>query len=146
MHRAMLAALALCVPMAATAADDLKMRQMEQDIIRLQRDVQEQARQIEVLRGQLRAPAQVPPAPRPSAAAGAPPSTAWVDAAKWSRVQAGMGELDVIALLGPPTSLRREEGASVLLYALDIGANAFLAGSVTLRDGHVSAVQVPRLQ
>lgn len=145
MARAMLAAMVLWAPLAA-AADDLKVRQMEQDIIRLQRDVQEQARQIELLRGQLRVPAQASPLQRPRSATGTSASVAWVDASKWARMQTGMGELDVIALLGPPTSLRREEGASVLLYALEIGTSAFLAGSVTLRDGRVTAVQVPRLQ
>ena len=45
-----------------------------------------------------------------------------------------MSELEVIGLLGPPTSMREEGDARVLLYALEIGASGFLGGSITLRE------------
>ena len=70
----------------------------------------------------------------------------WIDGAKWRRLQPGMSELEVIELLGAPTSMREEGGARVLLYALEIGTSGFLGGSVTLRDRVVSEVRQPALQ
>jgi hypothetical protein len=57
-----------------------------------------------------------------------------------------MSELEVITLLGPPTSLREQDGDRVLLYALEIGASGFLGGSVKLRDRAVTEVREPVLQ
>ena len=61
-------------------------------------------------------------------------------------VRPGMSELEVIAILGSPTSMRTEEGARVLLYALEIGASGFLVGSVRLRERSVESVQNPTLR
>jgi hypothetical protein len=49
MRHAVLAAL-LCAPLAAGAADALKISQNEQDILRMPQQIQNQARQIETLR------------------------------------------------------------------------------------------------
>lgn len=57
-----------------------------------------------------------------------------------------MSELEVIGTLGPPTSMRDEGGARVLLYAMEIGSTGYLGGSVTLRDRAVSEVRQPVLQ
>jgi hypothetical protein len=70
----------------------------------------------------------------------------WVDAAKWRQVRPGMSELQVVALLGPPTSMRAEGDAWVLLYALEIGTTHFLGGSVRLRERAVTEVRAPALQ
>jgi hypothetical protein len=57
-----------------------------------------------------------------------------------------MSELDVIGELGPPTSMRGAAAQRVLLYAIELGPSAFLAGSVTLRDGAVVAIEMPVLR
>ena len=57
-----------------------------------------------------------------------------------------MGELEVIQLLGPPTSMRDENGARVLFYAMEIGPSGFLSGSVVVRDRTVAEVRKPELQ
>ncbi len=75
----------------------------------------------------------------------APSSDAWIDAAKWKKVRVGMSELEVVGLLGAPTSMREVDGARVLFYALEIGASGFLGGSVKLRDRVVSEVLTPAL-
>jgi len=144
MHRALLAAL-LIVPMLSIAADDLKVSQLEQDVRDLQRQVRAQSQQIEELRMQQGRPGAAPLAP-PSATAPSTPVGAWVDASKWQRVKAGMNELEVIGLLGPPTSMRAKDSERVLLYAMEISASGFLSGSVTLRDRVVFAVQSPVLR
>jgi len=133
----------------AMAADDLRVSQLEQDVRDLQRQVQALTRQIE-------SQGRVPPAVvdgvgrSPDVPRAAPPAgqalPAWVDAAKWQRVQPGMGELEVLGILGPPTSMRAQLGARVLFYAMEIGASGFLGGSVTLRDRSVASVQRPTLQ
>jgi hypothetical protein len=56
-----------------------------------------------------------------------------------------MGELDVVALLGPPTTMREEDGTRVLLYAMEL-SGGFLGGSVRLRDRVVTGIQTPVLQ
>ncbi len=71
---------------------------------------------------------------------------AWLDAAKWGHIRPGMTELEVLTLLGPPASMREAEGGRLLHYAQEIGASAFLAGSVRLKDGVVAEVQIPRLR
>jgi hypothetical protein len=70
----------------------------------------------------------------------------WLDASKWKRVSPGMAELEVLSLLGPPTSTREKDGARELLYAMEVGTSAFLGGSVELRDGRVVAVRIPALR
>jgi hypothetical protein len=128
----------------ALAADDLKVSQLEQDVRDLQRQVQALSRQIE-MQGAQPAPVQgtIRQQAPPASAAGTP---AWVDAAKWSRLQPGMSELEVVTLLGPPTSMRAEAGQRLLMYALEIGASGFLSGSITLRDGQVLTIRKPALQ
>jgi hypothetical protein len=49
-------------------------------------------------------------------------------------------------VLGPPTSMREENGVRVLLYAVEIGSSGFLGGSVSLRDRKVVDVQKPVLK
>jgi hypothetical protein len=57
-----------------------------------------------------------------------------------------MSELDVIGSLGPPNTIREEEGARVLLYAMEIGSARFLGGSIKLRQRAVVEVLAPTLQ
>jgi hypothetical protein len=57
-----------------------------------------------------------------------------------------MSELEVISLLGPPTSMRTTDGQRVLLYAMEIGASGFLSGRVNMRDRVVLEVQSPVLR
>jgi len=142
MPRLVLTALLLLTPFAV-AADDLRIAQMEQDIRDLKRQVQTLTRQIEELR---RVPAN-PGAgrelsPSPNVAA----STSWVDLSRWNRLRPGMSEMEVLSSLGPPTTMRDENGAKVLRYALEISSGGFLSGSVTLRDRVVVDVRKPSLQ
>lgn len=146
MKPAVLAAMVLLLaPVAAAAADALKISQIEQDIRLLQQQLREQARQIDLLQARLATAAAQPEAASPARPPAAP-SQAWLDAAKWARVQAGMSELEVLTLLGPPTSMRADDEGRVLLYAMEIGASGFLAGSVMLRDRSVVQVENPQLR
>lgn len=130
-------------PLAARAADDARVPFLEQELRRLQQQVQALSRRIDELE---RPVASLPAARTPSAAPARAADDAWIDPAKWRRVQAGMSELEVVGLLGPPTSMRSQDGARVLFYALEIGSSGFLGGSVTLRDRVVVEVQRPVLQ
>jgi hypothetical protein len=144
MARLLLATLLLLEPVAASAADSIEISRVQQDIRDLKRDVETLTRRMDELRVQLARPGDAPPrAATPSAAAGA---VTWVDATKWRQLKAGMSELEVIAALGAPTSMRTENGDRVLLYAMEIGTTGFLAGSVTLRERVVAEVQMPVLR
>jgi hypothetical protein len=134
-------ALLACLPIAATA-DDLRVSQLEQEVRRLERQVYALSRRLD----ELQRPSFTPERPAAPAAAAPPSDGGWIDAAKWRRVKPGMTELDVIGLLGPPTSMREDSGERVLLYALEVGASGFLGGSVTLRDRVVTGVQTPVLR
>jgi hypothetical protein len=141
--RLALMAVVLSASSAVCAADDLKVMQLEQDIRELQRQVQALSRQIEMQR--TAAPTRDVSRPTPSRTApeGSP---AWVDAAKWQKLVPGMSELEVVTLLGAPTSMRSVGDQRVLLYALEIGSSGFLGGSVTLRERMVVSIQKPTLQ
>jgi hypothetical protein len=145
MARLLLAALLLLLgPVAASAADSIEISRVQQDIRDLRRDVEALARRMDELRAQLARPGDPPVrAIAPSAAGG---TGMWVDAAKWRQVKVGMSELEVIAALGAPTSMRAQDGSRVLLYAMEIGTTGFLAGSVTVRERVVTEVQVPALR
>jgi hypothetical protein len=149
MTRSLVTTLFLCGPVALPAADDLRVMQLEQDVRNLRREVQLLTQQLAALQAQPVPPAGRSPSLPPSttgSADGGLVATAWVDASKWERLRPGMAELEVIGLLGPPTSMRAQGDERVLLYALEIGTSGFLGGSVTLRDRSVAAVQKPVLR
>ncbi|HJY42319.1 MAG TPA: hypothetical protein VJ303_13810, partial [Steroidobacteraceae bacterium] len=68
------------------------------------------------------------------------------EATRWERIRAGMSELEVIGVLGAPTSMRQDGDTRVLLYAMEIGASGFLGGSVEFRDRAVTAINKPVLK
>jgi hypothetical protein len=149
MTRSLVTTLLLCGPVALPAADDLRVMQLEQDVRTLRREVQLLSQQLAALQAPSVPPAGRSPSLPPSTTGsvdGGLVATAWVDASKWERLRPGMAELEVIGLLGPPTSMRAQGDERVLLYALEIGTSGFLGGSVTLRDRSVAAVQKPVLR
>jgi hypothetical protein len=136
----------LVLPPLAVAADEGRISFLEQEVRNLQRQVQVLTRQLDEVRTR---PGRLPaPSPLPGAAPDSPEITLprWVDAKRWREVRPGMGELEVIGSLGPPNSIRDEDGARVLLYAMEIGTARFLGGSVKLRQRVVVEVLVPTLQ
>jgi hypothetical protein len=137
-----MAVLLLCVS-SVYAADDSRVSFLEQEVRNLHRQVDALSRQVEALSTRPDRPATGAASPAKS-----PPAspTQWVDAARWRSIRPGMSELDVIGALGPPTSMREENGMRILLYALEIGPSAFLAGSVAFRDRAVAEVRAPVLQ
>jgi hypothetical protein len=144
--RNLLIALLVLLGQSALAADDATYRLMklEQDMRNLERQVQTLTRQIDELKQQ--AGRQGVTGPRTSAAPAGGSSTAWLEAARWDRVRQGMSELETIGILGPPTSMRQEGAARILLYAMEIGSAGFLSGSVELRDREVAQVNKPVLK
>jgi hypothetical protein len=102
------------------------------------------SRQIDELRAQASRSGERPVTPRPSAAE--PPSSAWLNASNWDRIRPGMSELEVIKALGPPATMRVDDDARILLYALEIGTDGFLSGSVTMKDRQVVQVEKPVLK
>jgi hypothetical protein len=147
--RYLLIALLALVGQSAPAADDdtYRLMKLEQDVRNLERQVQTLTRQIDELKQQSeRAGERSASVTRSATAPPAASSTAWLEAARWDRVRPGMSELEVIGILGPPTSLRQEGDARVLLYAMEIGSANFLGGSVELRDKAVSEVHKPTLK
>ena len=131
-------------PVSAPAADDPRVTRLEQDVRALQRDLQALTRQIQQLQLQTSRPgveSRSPPPPLPIAT-----GPTWLDAGNWRRLRTGMSELEVIGALGPPTSIREANGTRELLYAMDIGTSAFLAGSVLMRDRAVIEVRIPTLK
>ena len=142
---AFVAGLALmCCGANVAAQDDFKLIKVEQDVRNLERQVYELNREVDDLKRRL-AQSRTASSKSGSAAAAAS-STQWVDASIWDRVRNGMDELQVIDLLGPPTSMRGEGDTRTLLYALEIGASGFLSGSVSFKDKKVTQVERPVLK
>ena len=138
----------LILPLAASAADEGRISFLEQEVRNLQRQVQTLSRQVDELRTQpdRLAPGSFPPVRAAPAAASAASLPRWVDAALWRRLRTGMSEIEVIGTLGPPNSMRDEEGTRVLLYAMEVGSTGFLGGSVKFRQRVVVEVLQPTLQ
>lgn len=138
--------LILCLSLwtSVPAADSNRIIRLEQDVRNLERQVGTLEREVRELRQRLRGDMRPDVSaldPEPGAL-----SDAWLSADRWKAVHAGASELEVIDTLGPPTSMRVEDGARVLLYAMEIGSSGFLGGSVTLRNREVVEVQMPVLK
>lgn len=139
--------LLLATGLPCHAADDFKVIRLEQTILELERRVEDLSRQIVELQRR-----SVGPPARPEGPAECPAapdcSPAWLSAANWNRVRAGMGEFEVIGLLWPPSSVRGtpDSDSRTLLYAMEIGASGFLSGRVTLRGRRVIEVELPVLK
>ena len=137
----------LILPLTASAADEGRFSFLEQEVRNLQRQVQAMSRELDELRTQPdRLEAKSYAARASPAGASAASLPRWVDASRWRQLRVGMNELEVIGSLGPPTSIRDEDGARVLLYAMEIGSTGFLGGSVKLRQSAVAEVVQPTLQ
>lgn len=120
-------------------------------IIRLEQDVRDLERQVSTLQREVRELRQrgsYEGSRRPAAAESeaAPTSDTWLSAERWKRIRVGSSEMEVIAALGPPTSMRAQNGRRVLLYAMEIGSSGFLSGSVTLEDRAVVEIEMPVLK
>ena len=148
MRYSLLALFLVLLGQSAVAADDVtdRLMKLEQDVNNLERQVQTLTRQLDEQRQQLSRSGDRSSPARAASAPAAASSTAWLEAARWNRVKQGMSELEVIDVLGPPTSMREESGARVLLYAMEIGSSGFLGGSVEFRDRAVTAVNKPVLK
>lgn len=139
------ATLSLLLVSSATA-DEVRERQLELDVAQLRRELLEQTRRIDGLERLLRVDQSQRASSRGTKAAEAEPG--WLVAANWNRVRPSMTELEVIAILGTPSSVRAGSEASTrtLLYALEIGTGSFLAGSVELGPNGVTVVSRPALR
>lgn len=128
-------------------ADDFKVIKLEQDVRSLEQQVRELSRQV----AELQRSSGRPGDQSTSMDRQAPVVTGtslWLDARNWDRIRIGMSELQVIEILGPPTSLRGDADASLrtLLYALEIGTANFLGGQVKLEEHRVTQVEKPTLK
>lgn len=133
----------ISMPCATLAADEQRLSFLEQEVRNLQRQVQALSRQLDEVRTRPDRPTTGTASPMTVAPT---VSRTWIDAKKWRQMRPGLSELEVIELLGPPTSMREDGSSRVLLYAMEIGAYSFLGGSVTLRDRIVVEARAPTLQ
>jgi hypothetical protein len=136
----------LIIPLAASAADEGRLSFLEQEVRNLQRQVQVLTRQLDEMRTRPDRLALPPPVPGENSASSEAELPRWVDAKRWRQIRPGMSELDVISSLGPPNTIREEEDARILLYAMEIGGTGFLGGSIKLRQRAVVEVLAPTLQ
>lgn len=145
-RRSCLPATFLLLFTCTASADEVRERQLEIDVAQLRRQLLEQSRRIDELERSVRL-GQPPRGPQP--AAKTPEAVpAWLIAANWNRIRTSMTELEVIAILGAPSSVREGRNGSTrtLLYALEIGTGAFLVGSVQLGLRGVESVAKPELR
>lgn len=144
----LIAAAPLTLPVPAFAQDDYRVRQLETDVRALQRQVEMQNQRIDRLESSARVPGSAPPPPVTSTPRAADSSPAWLVSTNWDKLHTGMKELEVIALLGRPTSVRTDENAKThtMFYAMELGPNAFLTGNVTFGDAGVAEINRPTLR
>ena len=131
---------------ASTAlhAEDFKIIKLEQDVRNLERQVQDLSRQLGELRRHTHTSGTKSVVPEPAVER---TDTDWLAVDHWKQIRPGMSELEVIDLLGPPTSLRGDASSGrTLLYAMEIGSSGFLSGSVRLKERKVVEVEIPTLR
>lgn len=138
----------LALPMAGFAAgDDYKVIKLEQDMRRLEQQVRDLSRQVAELRrggpSSLETPA---PTARETETPSTPPR--WLQVKHWQSVKPGMSELQVVEMLGPPTSTRAaaDGQTQILFYAMEIATGSFVGGSVELRERRVIQINMPTLK
>lgn len=141
-------ALVVAVPAWSQTVDALRVRQLENEVLRLQRELDAQSRRIDELERGTRSGKLTMPAPPDVVRRTADDSPAWLVSTNWDRIRVGMKDVDVIALLGRPTSVRDEPDGKghALLYAMEIGPTAVLAGNVRVTDSGVAEVTRPTLR
>jgi hypothetical protein len=141
------AATTLAAPLPAFAQDELRVRQLENEVSRLQREIDAQNQRIERLESGARTSGASPPATviTPRAADSSP---AWLVSGNWDKVHTGMKELDVIALLGRPTSVHTNDDTKThtMFYAMELGPNTFLTGNVRFSAAGVAEITKPALR
>jgi hypothetical protein len=145
--RLLVVTLFIGVPVSSAApVDTLRVRQLESEVNRLQRELSAQARRIDELERAVRKGGS------PRAAAGVSDRTgnspAWLVSTNWDRLRPGMKEVDVIALLGRPTSVRTDDAGEIraFWYAMEIGPTIVLAGNVQLDENGVAKINRPALR
>ena len=143
----LLTAASLAASLPAVAQEDLRLRQLENEVLRLQREIDTQNQRIDRLESNTRSSGMSPPAAvvTPRAADSSP---AWLLSTNWDKVRTGMKELDVIALLGRPTSVHTDEDTKshTMFYAIELGPNTFLTGNVRFGDAGVAEINKPALR
>jgi hypothetical protein len=144
----LIAAVALAAPLPVLAQDDLRVRQLENEVLRLQREIDAQNQRIERLESNARAPGSVPLPPSLVTPRAADSSPAWLVSTNWDKVRTGMKEIEVIALLGRPTSVRSDKDppGHTMFYALELGPSQFLTGNVRFGDAGVAEINRPTLR
>src|SRR3569833_957980 len=140
--------IALAAPLSALAQDDLRVRQLENEVLRLQREIDAQNQRIERLESNARAPGSVPLPPSMTSSRAADSSPAWLVSTNWDKVRTDMIELEVIALLGRPTSVHSDKDSKghTMFYAMELGPNQFLTGNVRFGDAGVAEINRPALK
>ena len=143
----LLTAASLAASLPAVAQEDLRLRQLENEVLRLQREIDTQNQRIDRLESNTRSSGVLPPTAvvTPRAADSSP---AWLLSTNWDKVRTGMKELDVIALLGRPTSVHTDEDTKshTMFYAMELGPNTFLTGNVRFGDAGVAEINKPALR
>jgi hypothetical protein len=141
------AAIALVAPPPVHAQDEIRVRQLENEVQRLQREIDMQNQRIERLESGSRLSGSSPP-PVTVAPRAAESSPGWLVSTNWDKVRTGMKELEVIALLGRPTSVHTDADAKVhtMFYAMELGPNSFLTGNVRFGDAGVAEINKPTLR
>jgi hypothetical protein len=133
---------------AQVPVDDLRVRQLETDLMRLQRTVDEQSRRIQYLEQamQLASPSFSSLVPTPSQQQNSSP--AWLVTASWDRIKPGMTPQQVMAILGRPTSSRTAEDGKLrlLYYVMELGQDIYLSGTIRVDDTGVVEINRPVLK
>jgi hypothetical protein len=144
----LLCSLAFCAWLAPAlpAAEDLRVRQLEQDIAQLKRTVLEQQRRIEQLERQASSQARVSARSEAGVAQRPAASLPWHAPINWDRLQTGMSEAQVIQILGPASVEQKTGEQKVLFYGGTAPVWGAISGIVELRSGVVARVAPPQFK
>jgi hypothetical protein len=131
--------LLLCGP-AVAQTHDPRVDELKKETAQLKRMIADQEQRIAELEKTVKA-LQAAAAPLPARIPSETPL--WHRPSNWAQIKTGMSEAEVVAILGPPTSVDTSIDRRTLLYTPDAKSTSTLTGSVTLIGDRVTAMVPP---
>jgi hypothetical protein len=131
--------LLMCGPMIAQTHDP-RVDDLQKETAQLKRRLADQDARIAELERTVKA-LQAAATPLPARIPAETPP--WYRASNWTQIKTGMSEAQVVAILGPPTSVDSSIDKRTLLYTPDPNSTSTLTGNVTLIGDRVTAMIPP---
>ena len=128
------------------AAQDTTMEELKKSIILLKQIVEEQDKRIKVLEkevSELKGTKPIASSGEERTSESAIKQNEWKVGSNWDKIKNGMSEMQVISILGKPTSVEELIPFKTIFYRGEVSVSGFVSGNVKLMDDRVWQVNKP---